>query len=140
MTPGHGRGASDRVQECSAADARTRLRQAQLYLDVARLVLDEEADEAATVDTGNAVLAGIAAADAITCAAVRQRFRGRDHREAANHLERVTGDRKLAGLLRDLVDLKDSGHYGLTDVAMSRAKSAARKAGQLVDAAGERIR
>lgn len=50
------------------------------------------------------------------------------HRELA-------GDRKLAGLLRDIVDLKDAGHYGLANVRPRRAKSVVRKATALIEAA-----
>lgn len=101
MTPGRGRGSGGRIQDCTAVEARTRLRQAKLYLEVAELVLSEESSEAATVAVGNVVLAGIAAADAISCAAMRQRFRGSGHRQAADHLERVTGDPKLGAAPRD---------------------------------------
>ncbi|MGH9038943.1 MAG: hypothetical protein ACRDZ3_01800 [Acidimicrobiia bacterium] len=131
---------ADRTQACGAAEARTRLRQAELYLEVARVVLSEEAAEHATVATGNAVLAAIAAADAIACASAGARYRANDHRRAAEYLEQVTGDVTLAGLLRDVIDLKDVGHYGLTNVTVSRAKSAVRKAKMLLTAARERVR
>lgn len=129
----------DRSQNCTRNDALTRLRHAERYLEVAELVLADETAEHATVATGNAVLAAIAAADAICCATAGSRYRGSDHRQAADHLEHVTGDRRLAGLLRD-VDLKDAGHYGLSDVGSSRARSVLRKADQLVDAARDRVR
>lgn len=124
-----------RTQACTAADAAARLRHADLYLRVAELALGDEGPEEATVATGNAVLAGIAAADAICCAKAGARFRGADHRASVEHLGAVTGDPKLAGLLRELVDLKDAGHYGLSDVGRARATRALRRAGQLVDAA-----
>ncbi len=129
-----------RDEPCDAADARTRLAQAELYLEVAEVVLAEESGEHATVATGNAVLAAIAAADALCCASAGTRYRGADHRRAADHLEQVTGDRRLAALLREVVDLKDVGHYGLDNVAASRAKSAVRKAGKLVSVARDRVR
>jgi hypothetical protein len=130
----------DRLEDCGAEQARRRRRQAELYLVVAERVFAEEAGEGTTVATGNAVLAAIAAADAICCAAVGSRYRGSDHRRAADHLERVTGDKKLAALLRDVVDLKDASHYGLASLASSRAKSALRKAAALVQAAQDRVR
>lgn len=103
-------------------------------------VLGEEPDAEATEAMGNAVLAGIAAGDAICCAAAGSRYRGGDHRRAADHLEAATGDRSLAALLRDLVDLKDAGHYGLRDVAAGRAKAAVRKARRLVERARTVVR
>jgi hypothetical protein len=129
-----------RTQNCGAKDARIRLRQAELYLEVAEVVLLEETAEQATIATGNAVLAGIAAADAICCASAGARYRGSDHREAADHLEGASGDKKLAALLRDVVDAKDGGHYGLTNVHAARARSAVRKAGRLVEEARQRVR
>jgi hypothetical protein len=130
----------DHIQDCSRHHAGTRLRHAELYLDVAEIALSEGNSEYATVAVGNAVLAAIAAADAICCASAGMRYRGQDHRRAADHLEKVTGNRALAGLLRDIVDLKDAGHYGLSDVTAGRARSALRKAAKLVAAARDRVR
>ena len=128
-----------RTQDCTRANAKTRLAQAELYLQVAEMVLSEEAGEEATVAGGNAVLAGIAAADAICCVTAGARFRGQDHRQAADYLQEVTGDAHLGGLLRDVVDAKDGSHYGLANVKLAQAKSAVRKAGQLVAEARRRI-
>jgi hypothetical protein len=130
----------DRSQNCTRNDALTRLRHAERYLEVAEVVQGDETGDQATVATGNAVLAAIAAADAICCAAAGSRYRGSDHRQAADHLERITGDKRLAGLLRDVLDLKDAGHHGLSNVGSSRAKSVFRKADQLVAAARDRVR
>jgi len=131
--------ARSKYSDCSASHARTRLRHAELYLDVARLVVADETGSEATVATGNAVLAGIAAADSICCGAVGKRYRGADHREAADFLERVAGDRKLGAALRDLADYKDGAHYGLTHVKIQRAKAAVRRAEILVRAAHDRL-
>jgi len=129
-----------RTQTCGIQEARTRLRQAEMYLEVARIALSEDPGPYATVAVGNAVLAGIAAADSICCATAGARYRGPDHRLAADHLAEVTSDRALAALLRDVVDRKDAGHYGLTDLRASQAKSAVRKAGKIVAAARELVR
>lgn len=129
-----------RTKPCSGADANARLRQARLYVEVAELVVSDEPGEQATVATGNAVLAGIAAADAICCSVAGERFRGDDHRRAAEHLGCVTGDAKLARALRDLIDLKDASHYGVRNVQVRNARRAVRKATQLIDAAADRIR
>ena len=125
-----------RTAACTAADARTRLRQAQLYLEAAELVQSEDLAEAATVATGNAVLAAIAAADAICCHAAGVRSRGQDHRQAIGLLQEVTGDAALAKALREVLDLKDAGHYGLSNVSASHCTAALRRARALVDAAG----
>lgn len=111
-----------------------------MYLTAAELIVDEAGEEAAAVATGNAVLAGIAAADAICGIVSGERYRGPDHRAAADHLERVTGDRTLARSLRELVDLKDAGHYGISNVTRANAKKALRRADRLVAEAGRRVR
>jgi len=128
-----------RTRACAAADARSRPQQARLYLEVAELVVPDAPGEHATVATGNAVLAGIAAADAICCSIAGERYRGDDHRQAADLLGQVTGDAKLAGSLRDLLDLKDASHYGIRNVQLRSARSALRKAAQLVEAAADRV-
>ena len=136
-----------RTAACTAADARTRLRQAQLYLEAAELVQSEDLAEAATVATGNAVLAAIAAADAICCHAAGVRSRGQDHRQAIGLLQEVTGDAALAKALREVLDLKvqrralaPAGHYGLSNVSASNCTAALRRARALVDAAGTLVR
>ena len=128
-----------KYSDCSPSQSRTRLDLAVLYLEVARLVIADETGSEATVATGNAVLAGIAAADAICCAAVGKRYRGADHRESAEYLQRVTGDRKLGQALRDLADYKDGAHYGLSHVKTQRAKAAIRRAEILVRSARDRV-
>ena len=69
-----------------------------------------------------------------------ERFRGDDHRRAAEYLGQVTGDTACAGALRDLIDLKDASHYGVRNVQVRNATRAVRKATQLVDAAAARVR
>lgn len=129
-----------RTENCTRADARARIGHAKLYLAVAETVLSAETGSEATVATGNAALAAIAAADAICCATVGMRARGQDHAEAADYLTDVTGDKQLGSLLREVVNLKDIGHYGLGDVVSSRAAAAVRKARQLVREAEDRVR
>lgn len=125
---------ADRTRSCNRGDARTRLDRARKYHEVAELMLSE-GSEYASVATGNAVLAGIAAADAVCCALAGEMYRGQDHRAAARHLERVTGDPKLGGALRDLADLKDVAHYGVKEIVSKRATAALRRSGALVEAA-----
>lgn len=128
-----------RTGACTPADARTRLRQAQLYLEAAELIQAEDLSEAATVATGNAVLAAIAAADAICCFSAGVRSRGQDHRQAISLLQEITGDATLARALREVLDLKDAGHYGLSNVTAANCTAALRRARTLVDAAATRM-
>lgn len=132
--------ARSRKAECSNSQARTRLGHAELYLQVAEMVLSDEVGSEATVATANAVLAGIAAADALCCIMIGERYRGSDHREAADFLERVTADRTLGQALRDLADYKDQAHYGISNIRAQRAKVAVRRATRLIDAASLHVR
>ncbi len=57
---------SSRTAPCGPVEARSRLRTARAYLEVAALVLDErDRDEYLNVSAGLSVLAGIAASDSI---------------------------------------------------------------------------
>lgn len=128
---------ASRTASCTVADARSRVRTAQAYLEVAGLVLDErERNEYLNVTAGLAVLAGIAASDAICCARLRSVHRGEDHRGAADMLRRATPDGPdLARTLLRLLDLKDEAHYGLMFVAPRKARDAHRWAQRLVERA-----
>jgi hypothetical protein len=128
------RGSPGRTQACTDADARTRLRHAHKFLEVAELTAGEGADiEYTSQSAALAVLAGIAASDAACCKALGRRSRGRDHREAATLLEQITpGGKTAANSLRRLVDLKDEAHYGLYDVGGGDLKAALRQADDLV--------
>jgi len=130
-----------RTQECGRHDARTRLRQARAFLEVAELVVGES-DELATTDVcaALAVLSGIAAADAACCAAVGRRSRGQDHSQALALLGEVAPDGKdMARDLRRLLAVKDDAHYGLLHVSSQRAAAALRQAQRLVDAAATHV-
>lgn len=132
--------ARSKRSDCSAGQARTRLDHAELHLQVAEMVMSDETGSHATVATGNAVLAGIAAADALCCQLMGTRYRGADHREAARFLEEVTGDKTLGQALRDLADYKDQAHYGISNVRVQRARSAIRRAARLIEASQRQVR
>jgi len=125
--------------KCGIAEARSRLRTAGAYLEVAALVLNErDRDEYLNVSAGLAVLAGIAASDSVCCARLRSRHRGDDHRGAADLLRRATPDGpELAVTLLRLLDLKDEAHYGVMVVAVRKARDAYRWAARLVERATE---
>jgi hypothetical protein len=126
-----------RTAACDVAEGRTRFRTAQAYLNVAASVLDErDRDEYLNVAAGLAVLAGIAASDAICCIRLGCRHRGDDHRGAADLLRTATPDGgELAKTLLRLLDLKDAAHYGVLVVASRKARDALRWSGRLVDRA-----
>jgi hypothetical protein len=128
-----------RSVSCIPADGRSRTRAARAYLEVADLVLGErDREEYLNVAAGLAVLAGIAASDAICCARLRLRHRGDNHRDAADLLRQATPDGpELAKLLLRLLDLKDEAHYGVMVVASRKARDAVKWATQLVTRAEE---
>jgi hypothetical protein len=92
-----------RTATCTAAGVRNRFAHAWLYLQVAKLVDPSDGDIEATVATGNAVLAGIAAGDARCCFLLGERSRNADHLDAPDLLESATGEGKPASAMRDLL-------------------------------------
>lgn len=133
-----------RVQPCSKADAKTRLRHARRFLEVAELVAEEgDGDDLdySSASAALAVLAGIAASDAACCAALGRRARGQNHKEAATLVGNIKpGGKKVAPALRRLLGLKDEAQYGLFDVGGQQLKSALRQAHELVEFAQRILR
>ncbi len=78
-----------RTQSCDAAQARKRLADARLFLELAETVEDASAPASLGVSAANAVLAGIAAADAACCQALGERSRGEDHRDAVKLVDQI---------------------------------------------------
>lgn len=90
------------------------------------------------VAAGLAVLAGIAASDAICGARLGRIHRGEDHVGAQDLLSESTPDgRKLAVHLGRLLSIKDAAHYGVPVVSSRKATDAIRWAARLVERAGE---
>ena len=134
-------GKHPRSRSAALSDARVRLRSAQAYLEVADLILSErDRIEMPGVAAGLAVLAGIAAGDAMCATRLGRIHRGDDHRGAAQLLrEAVPDGKKVAATFQRLIDLKDEAHYGLTIVSAQRARNAVRWAAQLVSRAQEEL-
>ena len=99
-------------------------------------LVESEDGEAINVCVGVAVLAGIAAADAICAVALGESYSGTDHAAAAGLLERV--DRELGRRLRTLVAVKPGAHYGNALLTPAQRSTALRAARALVDAAVQR--
>ena len=121
-----------RRRTCTIVDARTRRASAVAFLDVAERLLLEKFDHEVVVT--NAVHAGIAASDSICCLRLGERSAEQDHASATNLLARV--DKSLANELSRLLTLKTTAAYETRRVTQSDAKSSARRARKLVDAAG----
>lgn len=123
---------------CGRVEALSRTDIAERYLTVAELAAEDDADAARNVAVGNAVLAGIAACDALCCLGLGRRSRGQDHRAAADLLRQV--DTTLARDLEKLLQLKDTAHYGDRVVSSEKLTSAIRSARRLVEGAREATR
>lgn len=124
-----------RTKPGNRMSARSRRQVAEKYLEVAELMADEDG-AAVNVCVGTAILAGIAAGDAICLAATGERYAGPDHAAAADLLGRV--DRELGKQLRTLVQLKDAAHYGDRLLSTTDRDRALRQATALVGAARDR--
>jgi len=129
------------TRSATLENARVRLRVSEAYLQVAELVLEEpDRTEMPGVSAGIAVLAGIAASDAICARRLGQIHRGQDHRAAAALLEQATPDgKKLAATFVRLIDLKDQAHYGMLTIPQQQARSAVKWAQLLVDRARQEL-
>ena len=69
-----------RTSSGGAAEAAGRLKTARAYLETAELVANEHRQGFSNVTAGLAILAGIAASDAICCVRLGRYHRGEDHR------------------------------------------------------------
>lgn len=129
------------TRPCTREEARVRMAQARAYLEVAELALAEDRPVFGGVAAGTAVLAGIAASDAICCAAIGRRARGQIHLEALTVLSGAIPDGpKAAEWLRKLLEVKDASHYGMELVGVAKARQAVRNARKLIDRAAEELR
>ena len=122
-----------RTQACDAAQARKRLADARLFLELADTVDDANAPESLGVSAANAVLAGIAAADAACCRALGERSRGEDHRDATKLVAEVQpGGDDAAKALGRLLVIKNDAEYGLTTISRANRELAIRQSRRLL--------
>jgi len=128
-----------RTADCTPAEGRSRLQQAEAFVMAADLVLSDDTDTATPgVGAALAVLAGIAASDAACCAKLRKRARGQDHGEALRLLGTVVPHGEvMAKDLGRLLAAKDESHYGVTLVDRAKARRLVGYARRLIGRAGE---
>jgi hypothetical protein len=123
-----------RVEPCDSAQARARLRDAQAQLDLAEIAGVNSRAEERKAAASCAVVAGVAAADAACCAALGQRSRGQDHRQASDLLRRIEpGGDQAARHFGRLIGLKDAAQYGFDDLSGAMLTAVQRQAKALVD-------
>ena len=128
---------SSRSTDCTPAEARARREQAQAFLNVAENLLSEPATQPEThVAAALAVLAAIAATDAICGLQLGHYSRGQDHNQAAALLETVDlPDHTLPAKLRRVLASKDTVHYSPRLISKTDTQTLVRQARALVDAA-----
>jgi hypothetical protein len=116
-----------REAPCGSEDARTRSRVARTYLNLAETASATRESEARNAAAGNAVIAAIAASDALCCRQLGRRSREQDHSAAAPLLAKITpGGPKLARDLTSVLAIKDTAHYGITFLTEAKLKAALR--------------
>ena len=124
---------SSRTQTCDEGAARTRLRDAYAQLELAELATAKSSAEERKAAASCAVLAGIAATDAACCAALGQRSRSQNHRDAAALVRQVSpGGPEGARQFERLLSLKDQAQYGFEDVSGQKLAAALRQARALI--------
>lgn len=128
-----------RTADCTLAQGRLRVRQAEAFAMAADLVLSDDTDVATPgVAAALAVLAGIAASDGACCARLRKRPRAQDHTEAIRLLRTVVPHGEdMAKNLGRLLAAKDEAHYGLELVDRTKARRLLGYAQRITDLAGQ---
>lgn len=132
-----------RSQACGEPQARQRLGHARSFLEVADLAADvsDPSLEYGSVAASVAILAGIAAADAVCCQELGKRSRSDNHHDAEVLLEQITPNgKRAASQLRQLIEIKDTAHYGFISVGAAQLKRSLRQAQHLVEFAEEILR
>lgn len=122
----------------SSGDAAIRLAIAREYAELAELKADESRGAARNAAAGNAVLAGIAAADAICLATSGVRSASNSHADAVALLASVAP--ALGKHLGTLVSDKTNTHYGTSFTSSASLRSYLRAMNALIAAAQEVVR
>lgn len=129
--------APNRTTPCTREQAGQRLRQAEAFLGWARAALADERDQVNLgVATSLAILAGVAATEALCGSSMGYYSRGQNHADAANLVRSIEpGGAALASTFRQLVACKEDTGQAPKALLESSAKAALRQAGDLVSAA-----
>jgi hypothetical protein len=115
----------------TVADARARLREAEVSLDAVAGAVDPDAIAA------HAIRAAVAAADAVCCVGLRERSADGSEATAVELLGRV--DRKLSAALKRALDRQTQAAYESRDISVTDARMCVRQAEVLLDAARARV-
>lgn len=118
---------------CGKSAARGRLDVAREYQGLAHSKANLDTGAIRNAVAGNAILAGIAAADAICCIRLGERSTSSDHSDSVSLLAKVSPE--LAQKLSTLIGSKPTSHYGENFIGVETLKSCLRAMDQLVLAA-----
>lgn len=122
-----------KTRSCAAGESRKRLSAARKFLEVADLYVDDVDPEGRRVAASNAVLAGIAAADAMCCARLGKHAVGDDHRAAADLVRDIgPSGAEASKALTALLGIKHKAQYQASPVGKGDAKTAVRSVHALV--------
>jgi hypothetical protein len=125
----------------SNVESRARLTEARAYLELAELNVASDSPAERKVSGSNAILAGIAAADAICGLVLGQRSASEDHVHAVALLAEATRPAKKAvNSLRRLLTEKTPIQYGVQPVSLTDAAQLLKWAHDVVDEANQRGR
>jgi hypothetical protein len=123
------------------AEARARLSEARAYLETAELHVASNSQAERKVSGSNAILAGIAAADAICGLILGERSSGEDHTQAVTLLtQAVRPAKKAPNSLRRLLSEKTPVQYGVQPVSAADAAQLLKWARDVVEEANARAR
>jgi hypothetical protein len=133
-----------KVRAMTRADAVVRQQHARAFFTAAELV-SELGDDAGMTNTGNtigslAVLAGIAAADAICGATLGHRAAGDSHADAVKLVKQAVPGTNYSAQLRRLIDSKSESQYSTSLITDARAAELMVSAQKLLDGADEVLR
>jgi hypothetical protein len=125
-----------KTRSCDPTEADKRLRQAQKFADHAELEPDSEDGVARSAAVSNAVLAGIAAVDALCCKRLGRRSNSNDHTDALVLVRQVAElGAKAERLLQALLAVKNKAQYESADPNPTETKKALRAMRQLIELA-----
>jgi hypothetical protein len=141
MSPRASNGA---LRPMSISDIAGRASQAHSFLEAARLAVQFASElgegAAANVAASNAVLAGIAAADAICGKALGVRSNSSNHADAVALIRRAHNGESAANQLKALVAIKSAAAYEPRMVTAAKALDAVQHAERLVAAMDAMVR
>lgn len=129
-----------KTRQCGTAEARIRLGHARKFLEVAQLYADENDADSQRVAVTNAVMAGIAAVDAVCCARLNERSASDNHADAAALVQSVgQSGLELSKALGRLVAIKNKAQYQIDAFSRPEVRAAVRRAETLVESAGQLV-